>query len=75
MTQSAISIREALPSEYQGLGELMTLVYSQLEGFPKPEAQPKYYELLANIGLFAEKPGAQFFGVIQGCPLHGLSPG
>lgn len=73
MTQSAIPIREALPSEYQSLGELMTLVYSHLEGFPKPEEQPKYYELLANIGQFAEKPGAQLLvATVDGEVLGGL---
>lgn len=37
----------------------MVQVYSQLEGFPKPEEQPAYYQLLANIGSFTEKPGVE----------------
>lgn len=37
----------------------MVEVYSSLEGFPTPEEQPHYYELLANIGRFTERKGAR----------------
>ena len=46
------SIRNANPSEFEALGKLMVLVYSQLEGFPKPDEQPAYYNMLTNIGEF-----------------------
>lgn len=37
----------------------MVEVYSSLEGFPTPEEQPRYYELLTNIGRFTEKKDAR----------------
>lgn len=49
-------IRTAQPSEFKQTGELMVKVYSQLEGFPKQEEQPEYYEMLANIGEWCQKP-------------------
>jgi GNAT superfamily N-acetyltransferase len=48
-------IREIKRNEYPVLGELMVEVYSQLDGFPSPIEQPKYYETLMNIGCFNEK--------------------
>ena len=51
-----ITIREILPDECEALGQLMVAVYSQLEGFPTPEAQPDYYRMLANIGQLTERP-------------------
>ncbi|MBN4072749.1 GNAT family N-acetyltransferase [Crocinitomix catalasitica] len=44
------TIRDAHPSEFPEVGQLMVSVYSNLEGFPSPEEQPAYYNLLANIG-------------------------
>jgi GNAT superfamily N-acetyltransferase len=52
-------IRDIYPEEHQPLGRLMVGVYSQLEGFPTPADQPRYYEMLANIGAFAAKPDAR----------------
>ena len=49
-------IRDVRPDEFNALGELMVEVYSNLEGFPTPQEQPHYYELLANIGRLTEKP-------------------
>ena len=37
----------------------MVEVYSQLEGFPTPVEQPRYYEMLANIGQFTERPATR----------------
>ena len=37
----------------------MVRVYASLDGFPAPHEQPRYYELLANIGQFTERPGAR----------------
>lgn len=54
-----LTIRDLRPAEFEGLGQLMIEVYSNLEGFAKPEEQPRYYELLARIGSFAEKPEAR----------------
>ena len=52
-------VRNASPSEFKEIGNLLVEVYSQLEGFPKPSEQPEYYEKLANIGDFISKPGAE----------------
>lgn len=53
------SIRNAHPSEFQFIGQLMVKVYSQLDGFPKPTEQPQYYKLLENVGDFTQKPGVE----------------
>ncbi len=52
-------IREIEPVEYTQLGRLMVEVYSRLEGFPTQVEQPKYYEMLRNVGKFNEKEGVQ----------------
>ncbi|HEY3400918.1 MAG TPA: GNAT family N-acetyltransferase [Geothrix sp.] len=54
-----LTIRDLRPSEFEALGRLLVEVYSHLEGFPTPEEQPRYYELLANIGRFTEKRDAR----------------
>jgi ribosomal protein S18 acetylase RimI-like enzyme len=54
-----LTIRDLRPHESDALGRLLVEVYSTLEGFPTPEEQPRYYELLANIGRFTEKKGAR----------------
>jgi len=54
-----LTIRDLRPEESAALGQLMVGVYSQLEGFPTPVEQPQYYALLADIGHFAERPGAR----------------
>lgn len=50
------TIRDAGPEEFEAVGLLMVEVYSSLDGFPKPEEQPLYYNMLANIGDFTLKP-------------------
>lgn len=59
MSSDSFTIREAINEEYASIGELMVEVYSSLEGFPTPEEQPRYYKLLANIGMIVQKPGAR----------------
>ena len=54
-----LTIRDVAPSESATLGALMVRVYSALEGFPTPREQPGYYELLANIARFTERPGVR----------------
>lgn len=58
-------IRDIKENEYQPLGELMVNVYSNLDGFPSPSEQPKYYEMLANIGLLSEQPDTQVLVAIE----------
>ncbi|MDP2388527.1 MAG: hypothetical protein Q8M29_19290 [Bacteroidota bacterium] len=59
------SIRPAQPSEFEALGKLMVLVYSQLEGFPKPDEQPAYYNMLTNIGDFTTKPQTELLVAVS----------
>jgi GNAT superfamily N-acetyltransferase len=54
-----MQIRDIVPQEHSALGELMVDVYSQLEGFPSPREQPRYYEMLSKIGSFTSKPGVR----------------
>ncbi|MEO9484306.1 MAG: GNAT family N-acetyltransferase [Ekhidna sp.] len=52
-----MSIKVSIASEgdYQKIGRLMVGVYADLPEFPSPEQQPAYYDMLANIGEFAQK--------------------
>lgn len=59
MTNAQLTIRDLRQNEFEALGQLMVEVYSNLEGFPKPDEQPRYYELLAGIGRFTEKREAR----------------
>lgn len=59
MIDKEFKIRNARPGEFKALGKLMVNVYSQLDGFPKPADQPKYYELLANIGELTKNRGTE----------------
>lgn len=54
-----VTIREARSDEHEALGQLMVSVYSRLEGFPRPDEQPRYYELLTHVGRLAERPGVR----------------
>jgi GNAT superfamily N-acetyltransferase len=76
MKQDDITIRNAKPSEFSEIGQLMYDVYSRLDGFPKPDEQPGYYKVLKNVGTFTEKPGAELLvavspdGVIKGAVVY-----
>ena len=52
---TTLEIREVLRKEYELLGQLMIDVYSNLDGFPTPDEQPGYYEMLSKIGSFNEE--------------------
>jgi GNAT superfamily N-acetyltransferase len=54
-----LTIRDLRPDEHERLGALLVDVYSRLDGFPTPQEQPQYYEMLRGIGGFTEKPGAR----------------
>lgn len=60
-SQREFIIREARPEEFEKLGQLMVAVYSSLEGFPDRNEQPRYYDLLANIGVLADRPDTQLW--------------
>ena len=59
MTNQEHTIRNAKANEFEEIGKLMVLVYSQLEGFPKESEQPNYYKMLANIGDLTTNPNTE----------------
>ena len=65
MTNQTFTIRNAKPSEFEEIGQLMVEVYSQLEGFPKESEQPNYYKMLANIGELTTKPETQLLVAVS----------
>ncbi len=52
-------VRNAKPSEFKDIGELMVEVYSALRDFPKPDEQPQYYDLLRNVGQLTKTNGIE----------------
>jgi GNAT superfamily N-acetyltransferase len=60
-----VIIRSAHPSQYKAIGRLMVTVYSQLDGFPKEEEQPSYYEMLANVGELTTRPGVDLLVAVD----------
>jgi GNAT superfamily N-acetyltransferase len=62
---SSLVIRNAQPEEFLQIGEMLVSVYSQLDGFPKPDEQPAYYNLLRNVGMFAAKPGTEIIVAVN----------
>lgn len=60
-----MTIRPALPSEYEAIGDLTVRLYSELEGFHRPEEHPEYYKMLRNVGALAEKPGTQLLVAVD----------
>jgi GNAT superfamily N-acetyltransferase len=58
-TPTAFNVRVARADEFAHIGQLMIAVYSALAGFPSPIEQPRYYEMLANIGKITERPGVR----------------
>ncbi|PCJ94854.1 MAG: GNAT family N-acetyltransferase [Flavobacteriaceae bacterium] len=57
-------VRNAKPTEFMEIGTLLVKVYSQLDGFPKKDEQPDYYNTLANIGEITRKPGVELLVAI-----------
>jgi len=76
MNSEEYMIRNAKPEEFDAVGKLMINVYSQLDGFPKQDEQPAYYNMLANIGELAGKPETELLvavsakGTIAGAVVH-----
>nr|WP_199044906.1 GNAT family N-acetyltransferase [Dyella sp. ASV24] len=62
----SVAIRDLHPDEFRALGQLMVDVYRSLPGFPPPNEQPRYYEMLANIGDFTQKPLARVLVAVDG---------
>lgn len=60
-----IAIRNAMPTEYSTVGDLMVSVYTGLEGFPGPDEHPHYYAMLANIGDIADRPSSRLLVAVN----------
>ena len=65
MNSQKYIVREAQPSEFKQIGELMVNVYSQLKGFPTPSEQPNYYKMLKNIGDLTENSKAKLLVAVS----------
>lgn len=61
----AYTVRNAKPNEFKTIGELMVEVYSALEDFPKPDEQPKYYELLRNVGQLTKNKNIELLVAVS----------
>ena len=64
MTQPYL-VRNARPDEFMQVGKLMVRAYSQLEGFPKETEQPRYYQMLSNVGELTKQPGMELLVAIS----------
>jgi GNAT superfamily N-acetyltransferase len=53
--KSSHLVRKAREEEFNEIGELMVLAYSQLDGFPKEADQPLYFRMLRNVGDLTQK--------------------
>lgn len=54
-----LTVRDLRPEEAGALGQLLVTVYAGLPGFPSPAEQPAYYDMLADIGRFTERPATR----------------
>lgn len=66
-------IRDGNPDELNRLGRLLVQIYSALPDFPSIDEQPDYYDMLANIDRFTEKPSARMLVALS--PNGGLVGG
>jgi Transcriptional regulators len=64
--ENQVDIRKADPQDYPAIGKLMVDVYSHLEGFPKPNEQPAYYEFLRRVGDLAQQSTTEIFAAYSG---------
>jgi len=65
MSIDEFTIRNARPEEFNEIGKLMVRVYSLLDGFPKQDEQPTYYNMLANIGELVLKPETELLAAVS----------
>jgi DNA-binding MarR family transcriptional regulator/GNAT superfamily N-acetyltransferase len=59
------TVRNAKSNEFKEVGELMVEVYSVLKGFPKPDEQPQYYDLLRNVGQLTENKNIELLTAVS----------
>ena len=60
-----MQIRTAQPEEFHKIGTLMVEVYAALPGFPSPEEQPAYYQLLQQVGDLTLNPGTEILVAVE----------
>ncbi|NJW52343.1 GNAT family N-acetyltransferase [Salinimicrobium oceani] len=60
-----IEIRNADPEEWKRLGQIMVDVYSSLDGFPRQNEQPAYYQMLENIGTLTKNPNTEIIVAVD----------
>jgi len=65
MPEQTYIVRNAKTAEFEQVGQLMVLVYSQLEGFPKESEQPDYYKVLAAVGKLTNQPGTELLTAVS----------
>lgn len=65
MNNPGYTVQPAKEEQFESAGKLMVLVYSQLEGFPKPSEQPAYYDMLANVGRLTANPGTEILVAVN----------
>ncbi len=59
------SVRNAYEEEFPRVGELLVQVYSALNGFPKIEEQPEYYDMLRNVGALTKNPNIELLVAVS----------
>lgn len=69
--EATITIRDAKPEEFSAVGALMVSVYQQLDGFPKADEQPQYYQMLQHVGTLTDKPKTRLLVALHDDQLAG----
>ena len=59
------NIRQALPGDYEALGELCVQVYEALPGMPDSKEQPDYYAMLLDVKSRAERPTVEILVAVS----------
>lgn len=59
------TLRNAKEEEFKEIGELMIDVYSTLKGFLNINEQPKYYEMLKNVGSLTTNPNIELITAVS----------
>jgi len=59
------TVRNAKEKEFEEVGKIMVNVYSTLKGFPKINEQPKYYEMLKNVGSLTTNPNIELIVAVS----------
>lgn len=58
-------VRNAKKEEFQKVGDLLVQVYSALNGFPKVEEQPEYYNMIKNVGKLTDNPNIELLVAVS----------